>query len=90
MGMAGVQFKIMPVEANTNFEEIIKNATSKIEELGGKVSSFEEIPIAFGLKSLTITIAFPEEKEIDEVENALNEIKNVSSAEIVDYRRALG
>nr|MBT6606014.1 elongation factor 1-beta [archaeon] len=88
--MAGVQFKIMPESAETNLDEIVKSATSKIEELGGKVSSSEEVPIAFGLKSITLTLAYPEEKEVDNVGNALNEIENVSSAEMIDYRRALG
>ena len=90
MGMSAVQYKIMPEGADTNLEEIIKIANNKIEELGGMKGKSEITPIAFGLKSLTLTFAFPEEKEVDEVGNALGEIAGVSSAEMTDYRRALG
>ena len=63
---------------------------SKIEEMEGIPSSVEEQPIAFGLKALLFSFAYPEEKDVDQVNNAVNDIESVSSSEMTDYRRALG
>ncbi len=90
MGMSAVKYKIMPESPDINLEEIKNKAKLIIENLGGVFSSAEEIPIAFGLKSVEISFAFPEEKEIDEVGNELEKIENTSSVEMIDYRRAFG
>ncbi|MEM4270812.1 MAG: hypothetical protein QXO70_01810, partial [Candidatus Pacearchaeota archaeon] len=62
---------------------------SLIEE-GAKRVIIEEQDIAFGLKAIIVTIAWPEEKNTDIAENKLKEITGVSSTEIIDYRRAIG
>lgn len=89
-GTAAVQYKIMPESPDTNLSEILKEAKKIIESKQGAFSNSEEQPIAFGLKALTISFAFPEENEIEEIGNALEKINGVSSAEMIDYRRALG
>lgn len=88
--MSAVQYKIMPESPDIDLDKVKNEAESKITELGGMPSSSEEQPIAFGLKALVLSFAFPEEKEIDEVGNAINELEGVSSTEMIDYRRALG
>jgi elongation factor 1-beta len=88
--MSAVQYKIMPTSPDVDLEKIKTEAEAKISELGGMPSSSEEQPIAFGLKALILSFAFPEEKEIDTVGNAISEIEGVSSTEMIDYRRALG
>lgn len=88
--MAAVQFKIMPVSPETDLEKVKEEVKAKIEAQEGVFSSAEEQPIAFGLKALLISLAYPEEKEIDELGNILNDLEGVSSAEMTDYRRALG
>jgi len=88
--MSAVQYKIMPESPDIDLEKIKNEAEAKITELGGMPSSSEEQPIAFGLKALVLSFAFPEEKEIDEVGNTINELEGVSSTEMIDYRRALG
>ena len=90
MGTSAVKYKLMPTGLEVSLEELKKIAIEKIESLGGVFSESEEQPIAFGLKSLVLSLAFPEDKEIDELGNALNEIEGVSSAEMIDYRRAIG
>ena len=90
MGMSAAQFKIMPESPDTDLNAITEKAKTILEESDGVFSSSEEQPIAFGLKALILSIAYPEEKEIDEVENLFGEIEGVSSAEMIDYRRALG
>jgi len=90
MGTAAVQYKIMPASPDTDLELIKTAVNAKIQELGGVSSNVEETPVAFGLKSLTFSLAFPEEKEIEELGNAIETVEGVSSVEMVDYRRALG
>ena len=89
MGTAGIKIKIMPTSPEVNLEEIKNNAKALIEEKGGKNCRFEEEPIAFGLKAIMVYFDWPEEKELEELENKLKEIKNINSAEIVDMRRLL-
>lgn len=91
MATAGIQFKIMPTGTDIDLEELKKEIKTKVESFkSGVFSSAEEQPIAFGLKALLITIALSEDEESDLVENALSEIKGVSSIELIDYRRAVG
>ena len=90
MGMSAVKYKLMPENLDVSLEELKTASKSAIESKGGVVGEFEEQPIAFGLKALVAAFAFPEESDIDEVGNVLSEISGVSSADMIDYRRALG
>jgi len=90
MGMSAVQYKIMPESIEDDLNSIRNVVEAKIVELGGVMSDVEERPIAFGLKALIFSFAYPEEKDVDAIGNALSEIENISSAEMIDYRRALG
>jgi len=90
MGTALIIAKIMPDSPDTNLDEIKNEATKLLEKLGAKSITFEEKPIAFGLKAIMTKFAIPEDKGSDVVETQLASIKNVSSATIEDYRRAFG
>ena len=50
---------------------------------------FVQEPIAFGLKAVIVTFIFPEEKEMDTLEESLAKIRDVNSVQIIDMRRAL-
>jgi translation elongation factor aEF-1 beta len=89
MGTAGIKIKIMPISPEADLEQIEKQAKTLIEEKGGKNCKFEEEPIAFGLKAIITFFEWPEEQEIDELENELKEIKNVNSVQIIDMRRLI-
>jgi elongation factor 1-beta len=89
-GIVAVIVKIMPSSPDTNLEEIKEKAKSTMEAEGAQNLSFEENPIAFGLKAIMLKMAWPEEKDTDIIENKLAEIENVSSVNIEDYRRAFG
>ena len=80
----------MPESLDINLDELKSRCSDVIVEKGGKISNTEEQPIAFGLKALVISFAFPEEKEIDDVTNSLSSVEGISSAEMIDYRRAIG
>ena len=90
MGYANVKIKLMPSSPETNLEEIKEKAKVEIEKNDGKGVSFEEEPIAFGIKAIIVFFAWPEEKELEGIEKFLGEIENVISEQVIDMRRAIG
>jgi len=90
MGTALIQIKIMPESVETNLDKIQKKAETIIKENKGQNPKFEIQPIAFGLKALIASFSIDESVPTDPFETKLKEILNVSSAEIIDFRRAFG
>ena len=90
MAVVSIITKIMPESPETDLVAIKDEAKSSLEKEGAQNISFEEKPIAFGLKAIFAKFAFPEEKGTDIVESILSKIKDVSSVTIEDYRRAFG
>ena len=82
--------KLMPDSPSTDLELIKTTARKLLEKEGAKNISFEEKPVAFGLKSVHVKLDMAEEKGTDIVESALSKIEHVSSVTIEDYRRAFG
>ncbi len=83
--------KLMPASLKENLEGIKEKAKAIIESNKGSRVAFEEEPIAFGLKALIVSFEQNEEDgNLDPIENALNGIEDVNSAEVVDMRRAFG
>jgi elongation factor 1-beta len=89
MGTALLKIKVMP-EQGVDVEELKKKIEEAIAKINGKVNSFEEEEVAFGLKALIATIVWPEEQETSQAEDTLKGIEGVSSLDVVDYRRAFG
>ena len=89
MGSLNVRIKIMPSSPSVNLNKIKDEAKKILEKEGGRGSMFEEEPIAFGLKAVIVTFLYPEEKELESVENKLGKIHEVNSVQIIDMRRAL-
>jgi len=90
MAVAAIITKIMPNSPDENLENIKTKAKASMEALGAMNISFEEQDIAFGLKAIMMKMAWPEEKATEIIEEAISKIEGVSSAQIVDYRRAFG
>ena len=90
MAIASLIVKIMPDSPESDLKEIETHAKALMEKEGAKNISFEEQPIAFGLKAVIVKMDMPEEKGTDLVESRLADIPNVSSVKIEDYRRAFG
>ena len=88
MGINAVEVKVMPEFPDTDLEKVKKEIHEKLKE--ARNIKIEEQEIAFGLKSLKVIIAWPEEQDTDKIENILNEVEGVSSATIEDIRRAFG
>jgi elongation factor 1-beta len=89
-GTVAVIVKIMPDSPEEDLEKIKASAKEKLEAEGGQNISFEEEPVAFGLKAIKVKFAWDEEKEGEIYEKKLGEIEGVSSVDTVDYRRAFG
>ncbi len=90
MAKAIVTVRLMMESPETDLSKVEEAAKAKIEELKGEFGKSTIEPIAFGLKALDIIFIIDETLGTDEFENALNELESVSSAEIRDFRRALG
>ncbi len=86
--VTAVEVKVMPKSPETDLEKIKQKIQEKLSE--AKNIKIEEQEIAFGLKSLKVLVAWPEDIDTDTIENKINEISEVSSAKIEDIRRAFG
>ena len=90
MGTALVKLKIMPESPSVDLDEIEEKAKEIINKDASRPATVEREPIAFGLVALIFSFAIDESKSIDNIENPLKEIPNVSSTEVIDFRRAFG
>ncbi len=89
MGVALFKIKLMPESPSSNLEAIKNTAKEDIEELTGKITEIEEQPIAFGLKAVIVGIRINEDVDSSKIEEVLANIDEVSSVQIIDYRRAI-
>ncbi len=87
-GTNAVTVQVMPESPDTDLEEVEKGIRGKLTKAAN--IQFEERDIAFGLKALVLTLAWPESEDTDEIENSISEIEGVGSAKIEDIRRAFG
>ncbi len=90
MGTVLIKVKIMPSSPSTNLKEIENEAKKIIEENHGRNTRFEKEPIAFGLNAIIAGFARDEGLDTDDMLEEIRNLDNVSSAEIIDFRRALG
>ena len=91
MGTAALQIKVMPTSPQVDLNNLKEEVKKRLEEAGAiRIEKIEEQDIAFGLKALIVTLAWPEEKETEEAVEAVTKIEQVSSVDIIDYRRAFG
>ena len=90
MALAAVTIKIMPTSPEVNMEKMKEESEELVKTIGGMPHRAEIEPVAFGLKSLTLIIGWPDEKDPDAIETELAKLDNVNSVEITDVRRAIG
>lgn len=90
MGKVIIIAKLLPESPSVSLDSMRLAAQKALEHEGATNISFEEKPIAFGLKALMVKLDFPEEKGTDIVEQKLAHVQHVSSVTIEDYRRAFG
>lgn len=90
MGTVAVKIKVMPDSPETDIKEVEGKVKETLKKAGTGNPQTEIQAIAFGLKALIVLFAWPEEKELEEIEDKLRKIKGVGSVEVIDMRRAIG
>lgn len=80
----------MPSSPDSNLKNIQSMAEAVIAKHEGQKPNTVIEPIAFGLNSLNISFSRDENLDNDEMLEKLQNIENVNSAEITDFRRAFG
>ena len=90
MGIALIKIKIMPTSPEVDLEEIKTKAKESIEKNQGKITGFDEEPIAFGLKAVIVSFELDESRELELIEEELKKIENINSVQVIDMRRAFG
>ena len=80
----------MPKSPETNLKNLEENVAKVLSKNNVKNPKFEIQLVAFGLKAIIVMFGWPEEKELETLEEELRNIKDVSSVEIIDIRRAIG
>jgi len=86
-GINGAKYKLMPESPESNLDEIQAAAKKIVEDLGGTNKEYEIEPIAFGLKAVIVFFFYPDDKDLEDLENKFAEIKNVASAQLIDMRK---
>lgn len=87
-----ITLRIMPESPEADISAIEKRAKKEIGHFAGN-SEFRVAvePVAFGLKSLSITFVMDEGKgSTEKLEGKIKEMPDVKSVEVVDVRRAIG
>ena len=90
MGKALVTMKVMPESPSVDLNAIEAEATRIVKEVAGTDAKITQEPIAFGLKAIILNFMIDESIPLDNVEDKIKVIKDVSSTDIVDFRRAFG
>ncbi|MBD3226642.1 MAG: elongation factor 1-beta [Candidatus Lokiarchaeota archaeon] len=77
------QLKILPEDIETDLEELLKKIGKILPEDVG-IYKYDIVPVAFGLKSLKLTIIMPEEKEggTDSTVEAIQGLEEVQRVEV--------
>jgi len=87
---AWIKVKIMPESPDTDLEEIETKAEKIIAMNESSNIKMEREPVAFGINAIIATFARDENLGTDDLLGKLKEIENTISAEVIDFRRAIG
>ena len=86
-----ITLKIMPESPETDLNSIRKKVETIAEKFEAQLLDKDEIePVAFGLKALKLIFMLDESKGSEELAEAVAELEEVSSTDVIDMRRALG
>jgi elongation factor 1-beta len=76
--------KVMPKDVNVDIKNLKSEILSKIE------ANIQEVPIAFGLIALHVSLLIEDkEGEVEKVERILRGIKGVGEIEVIEVARTL-
>ena len=80
----------MPDSPSADLEKIQRKTEEILTEAGSKSIKFEREDIAFGLTAVIAQFSWDDSEDSDELMGKIQAMHNISSAEIIDYRRAIG
>ena len=92
MVQAGVTLKVMPESVETDKVALKEAVKKKIIEVYGDVGEIREseAPLAFGLVEFKFIFIIDESQGTEKIQEEAAKAEGVGSAEVVDFRRALG
>lgn len=85
--IAAITMKVMPTSPDVDLESLKDEIKKTVEEKGGSNKEYSEQPIAFGLKAIFASFRWPEEQDVDPVEEAIGNIENVQSVTVTEMRK---
>ncbi|WP_319508345.1 elongation factor 1-beta [uncultured Methanolobus sp.] len=87
MGEVAATIKIMPVDVDTNLEELKDKLIASLPE-GAEYGAHEEEPIAFGLKAIKMVVIVGDlEGGTESVEQAFAAVEGVESVTVTEVGR---
>jgi translation elongation factor aEF-1 beta len=86
-GIMGVKIKIMPTSPSVDLKLIEEKVKTLVEKNKGFNREYSIEPIAFGLKALIAFFEWPEEAPLENLEEALKNIKDINSIQVIDMRK---
>jgi len=83
MGEAAVRMKVMPVSTDVDLKKLAEEI-KKVVPSFARLHAIEEMPIAFGLKALSVVTIMDDKggRSPDEIEEAVRKLPDVESAEV--------
>lgn len=90
MGTMLVTYKIMPASTEINLEELQNKVKEILEQEKGEKVRFTQEPIAFGLMAIKAGFDLDEKLSLDQIQEKIQNLEEVSSIEVDDMRRAFG
>jgi elongation factor 1-beta len=90
MGTMLVTYKVMPISPEVNLEELQKKIKEILEQEKGEKVRFTQEPIAFGLIAIKAGFDLDEKLSLDQIQEKIQNLEEVSSIEVDDMRRAFG
>lgn len=88
--MGLIKVKIMPTSPDADLDAIEKKAEEIVVAGEGGNVKMEREPVAFGLNAIIVFFSRDENLDTDDLLDELRAMELVNSAEIIDFRRALG
>lgn len=87
-----VTLKIMPESPDVDLNNLQEQAAGKVKDFS-KMNNMkiEQVPVAFGLKSINIMFVMSEDiGATDPLEESISKLDGVNSVEVTDVRRTIG
>ena len=87
MGEVAAKIRVMPSSMDVDLN-ILKDALTKVLPEGARLHGFSEVPVAFGLKALMVTVKVGDiEGGTEKVEEEFSKVNGVESVSVEELGR---